>query len=36
VIYVHWVLYWNVDLGIPAVEEAIDRIAQMTAAELAR
>ncbi len=36
IIYVHWVLYWNVHRQIPKIEEAIDRITDMTASEVAR
>ncbi len=36
IIYVHWVLYWNVHNRIPEIQEAIDRITEMTASELAR
>ncbi len=36
VTYVHWVLYWNVHLELPKVEDALDRITELTTSELAR
>jgi len=33
-IYVHWVLYWNVQTRLPTIADALDRIAGLTALEL--
>jgi hypothetical protein len=33
-IYVHWVLYWNVQTRLPKISAALDRITELTAAEL--
>ena len=33
-IYVHWVLYWNVQTRLPKIADALDRIAELTALEL--
>lgn len=35
VIYVHWVLIWNVEQSMPAVDAAIDRITNIISAEMA-
>jgi hypothetical protein len=34
VIYVHWVLYWNVQLGMPEVDESISLISELLVDEL--
>jgi hypothetical protein len=34
VIYVHWVLYWNVQTRLPKVDDALGRIMELTTAEL--
>ena len=36
IIYVHWVLYWNVQTRLPNIEATLDRITELTMAELAR
>jgi len=36
VIYVHWVLYWNVHNKLPKIGDALDRIIELTTSELAR
>ncbi len=36
VIYVHWVLYWNVHNKLPKIEDALDHIIELTTSELAR
>ena len=35
VIYVHWVLYWNVKTRLPKIEDTLERISELTASELA-
>jgi hypothetical protein len=35
IIYVHWVLYWNVTIKLPKIEDTLDRISELTASELA-
>ncbi len=34
VIYVHWVLYWNVQLAMPEVDESIFLISSLLRSEL--
>jgi len=34
IIYVHWVLYWNVTTKLPKIGDALDRISDLTALEL--
>ena len=36
IIYVHWVLYWNVHTKLPEIEETLDRITELAASEVAR
>ena len=34
IIYVHWVLYWNVQTRLPKIDAALDRIADLAKSEL--
>jgi hypothetical protein len=33
-VYVHWVLYWNVQTRLPKIANALDRITELTSLEL--